>query len=221
MTLVNRVLSPEPVGTLAEYRDAGGCAGLDAARASDPETIIGELEASGLRGRGGGGFPTGTKWRTVWENRASMEGATVVVNAAEGEPGTFKDRTILANNPFQVVEGALIAAHVVGADRVVFGMKASAGPALARLRAAVAEFERDDGAGPVAIEVLEGPEEYLYGEETALLEVISGRGPFPRLAPPFRRGVGDADEAEAVDNVDETGLAAEAEMAGPGGQSEA
>src|SRR5580765_5181892 len=98
MPLVHRVLHPEPVGSLAfavEHRGAG--AALRDARAVAPAAVIAEVEASGLRGRGGAGFPTGTKWRTVCENASTEVAATVVVNGAEGEPGTFKDRTILRN----------------------------------------------------------------------------------------------------------------------------
>ena len=80
--------------------------------------LIDEVEAAGLRGRGGAGFPTGVKWRTVrGQPLATSSPTTVVVNAAEGEPGTFKDRTLLRINPYEVIEGALIAARAVGADR--------------------------------------------------------------------------------------------------------
>lgn len=83
------------------------------------------MDASGLRGRGGAGFPTGQKWRTVAENALSTLQATVVVNAAEGEPGTFKDGAIMRANPYRLLEGALVAAMAVGADTVVVGLKAS------------------------------------------------------------------------------------------------
>src|SRR5262245_48990407 len=97
MTTVHRVLHPEPIRSLDDYVAARGGQGLEAARQVEPDVLIAEVEASGLRGRGGAGFPTGTKWRTVWENRSDAVATTVVVNAAEGEPGTFKDRTILRN----------------------------------------------------------------------------------------------------------------------------
>ena len=120
-----RVLDDHDVRSLDEHRELGGCAALDAARAVNPVALIETIEASGLRGRGGAGFPTGTKWRTV-AGMGGAEPATVVVNAAEGEPGTLKDRTLVRRNPYRVLEGALIAALAVAADRVLIGFKSSA-----------------------------------------------------------------------------------------------
>jgi NADH:ubiquinone oxidoreductase subunit F (NADH-binding) len=111
-----------------------------------------------------------------------------VVNAAEGEPGSFKDREILRRNPYRVLEGAFIAAHAIGADRIVVALKASFASEARRVRAAADEIADVGWSGDVAVEVLDGPSEYLYGEETALLEVLEGRAPFPRLAPPYRHG---------------------------------
>ena len=182
-----RVLDPSPCPDLGAYVDAGGGGGLATARNLASPDIIDLVAASGLRGRGGAGFPTGVKWETV----ALFEGdepTTVVVNAAEGEPGSFKDRAILRANPYRVLEGALIAARAVDAPRIVVATKASFGTELARLRTAIAELAEAGWASDVDIEVVEGPSEYLFGEETALLEVVAGRPPFPRVAPPYRRG---------------------------------
>lgn len=219
MTLVHRVLAPEPVESLEQYLDGGGGKALDAARRSEPGAVIAELEASGLRGRGGAGFPTGRKWRTVATYGAGALAPAVVVNGAEGEPGTFKDRAILDNNPYQVVEGALVAAHAVGAAHIVFAVKPAAEQGRApRLPAAVDEVVQAGLAGGVALEVFEGPAAYLYGEETALLEVIEGRPPFPRVAPPYRRGVVDVYRSPAAADAG-TGLPASVEMASPGGET--
>jgi NADH-quinone oxidoreductase subunit F len=116
--------------------------------------------------------------------------ATVVVNGAEGEPGTFKDRAVLRRNPYQVIEGAFVAARAVHADRVVIALKASFTTEVARTRAALAEM-RAAGVLPTSVgcAIFEGPDEYLYGEESALLEAIDGRGPFPRVVPPYRVGL--------------------------------
>jgi NADH:ubiquinone oxidoreductase subunit F (NADH-binding) len=216
MTIVNRVLFADPVPTLDDYVSNGGGQGLEAARKVERDVVIAELEASGLRGRGGAGFPTGTKWRTVAGHASPVVATTVVVNAAEGEPGTFKDRTIIRANPYHVLEGALIAAYAVGAKQIVFGMKKTFRREVERVRAAVEEAYKAGWVDPdeVSITVFEGPTEYLYGEETALLECIAGRYPFPRIAPPFRRGV-----VEVVENHEEaasgSGLAAPIDMAGP------
>src|SRR5688572_11198334 len=108
-----RVLANHDLRDLAEYESLGGGRGLRAARQVEPQVVVDEVDAAGLRGRGGAGFPTGVKWRTVAANASAIP-ATVVVNAAEGEPGTFKDRAIVRRNPYAVIEGALIASHAVG-----------------------------------------------------------------------------------------------------------
>jgi NADH-quinone oxidoreductase subunit F len=189
MSLANRILPAEPFGTLDAYLEAGGGRALDAARRVEPEAIIAEIDASGLRGRGGAGFPTGTKWRTIAANRSDDLPTTVVVNAAEGEPGTFKDRTILRRNPYLVMEGALIAARAVGADLVIVATKRAFSGEIERVRAAIEEIEAAGWGEGVQMAVFEGPDEYLYGEESALLETIDGRWPFPRVVPTFRRGL--------------------------------
>jgi NADH-quinone oxidoreductase subunit F len=216
MTTVHRVLYPHPITSLDEYVAKGGGEGLDAARKVEPSALIDVVEASGLRGRGGAGFPTGVKWRTVAANRSEVLPTTVVVNGAEGEPGTFKDRTILRNNPYQVVEGALIAAVAVDAASIIFGLKKTFGEEVARLRQVIDEVVAAGWAPGFEIDVFEGPNEYLYGEETALLETLDGRYPFPRIAPPFRRGVTEV--VQTPEHADSgSGLSAPVEMAGEGG----
>lgn len=215
MTLVHRVLFPEPIATLDEYLARGGGVGLDAALGREPDELIAEVAASGLRGRGGAGFPTGVKWRTVRDYRSLEVPATVIVNGAEGEPGTFKDRTIIRTNPYAVIEGALIAARAVGGDEVVFATKHSFRREVERLRGALDEVRAAGWADGLRTLVFQGPHEYLYGEETALLETIDGRYPFPRIAPPFRRGEVEVVETDP-DALSRSGLAAHVEMAGPG-----
>ena len=184
-----RTLDPQPVTSIDQYIERGGGRGRDAALRLGPAAVVDDLEASGLRGRGGAGFSTGIKWRTVAENLPPDLSPTVVVNAAEGERGSFKDRMILRRNPYRVLEGALVAAATIGARRVVVAMKASFTTELERVRGAIAELGAAGWLDDVDLTVLEGPSEYLYGEETALLEVVDGRRPFPRISPPFRRGV--------------------------------
>jgi NADH-quinone oxidoreductase subunit F len=209
---VHRVLPAQPFATLDAYVRAGGGQALDAARRLSPDTVIAEVEASGLRGRGGAGFPTGAKWRTIAGNRSPELPTSVVVNAAEGEPGTYKDRALLHADPYAVLEGALIAAHAVGAADVVVALKPGEED---RVAAAIAEMGQAGMTGGVPVSVVTGPPEYLFGEETALLEVVDGRPPFPRIAPPYRRGVVEVVEDEA-DVDSDSGAAGHVEMAGPG-----
>src|SRR3954463_8971536 len=186
-----RLLSGIPVETLESWVERGGGRGLDAAREMGSEALVATVDASGLRGRGGAGFPTATKWRTIREHHTRLT-TPVVVNGAEGEPGTFKDRAILRHNPYQTVEGALIAAAAVGADWIIFALKESFEREVKAVRQAIEEVSAVGWTDGITIDVKVGPDAYLFGEETALLEVIDGREPFPRVAPPWRLGVDTA-----------------------------
>ena len=212
MTSVNRILRPIPVETFDDYLRQGGAVGLRAAADLSPDDIVSVIEASGLRGRGGAGFPTGTKWRTVIEMTATEDGGrrpvSVVVNGAEGEPGSFKDRTLLTRDPFQVVEGALIAARAVGSDTVVVAVKQQFTHIVERVRAAIDGFV-GHGVSDVHVELVTGPSSYLFGEESALLEVVDGRPPLPRVTPPYRRGIGDV--------AGDRNASSDADLAGDGG----
>jgi len=208
----HRVLPLEPYDTLDSYIAAGGGAGLSAARAVSSDVVLAELAASGLRGRGGAGFPTATKWRTMASFASDVLRTSVVVNAAEGEPGTFKDRAILRANPYAVIEGALIAARVVGSRSITIAVKQRFVVEIARLRAAVTEVQLAGWSDGIVIEIAEGPSEYLFGEETALLEVLNGRPPFPRIAPPWRRGLVEV-VLDPADLGSGSGLAGEMQMA--------
>ncbi|MFZ6005749.1 MAG: NADH-ubiquinone oxidoreductase-F iron-sulfur binding region domain-containing protein [Actinomycetota bacterium] len=182
------LLPPEPVGTLAAYleTDVGG-RGLERAVAIGPEATIEELTRSGLRGRGGAGFPTGRKWASV----AGQPGTHhyVVANAAEGEPGTFKDRALMRANPYQLVEGLIIGAFAVGAAESFIGLKASFKPEIEAITRAVVEMQDAGLCRDCTVTIVQGPDEYLFGEEKALLEVIEGGEPLPRLLPPHEHGL--------------------------------
>lgn len=198
MALIWRVLDKRPVGSLSEYLDIGGGIAFRTARQASATEIIDVLSSSGLRGRGGAGFPTGTKWKTVAASRGRVDATTVVVNAAEGEPGTFKDRTLLRTNPYRVLEGAIIAAIAMQTDQIRIGIKATFGREIERLSAAIAEMREAGWLHDLDIELVLGPSSYLFGEETALLEVVEGRQPFPRVTPPYRRGLQEGDSRSAV-----------------------
>lgn len=159
------------------------------ARSLTPEAALNEIQQSGLRGRGGAGFPTGTKWRTLQTHQCPTR--FVVCNTAEGEPGTFKDRYLLRKNPYSTIEGMLIAAHVIGAEHLYIGLKASFASEIQRVKNALNEFWKMGLLEGLRFTIVEGPEEYLFGEEKALLNVIDGVGPLPREAhyPPYELGL--------------------------------
>ena len=185
---MNGVLPDEPYASLREYLDAGGGGGLTAAMRMAPAQVIEAVADSGLRGRGGAGFPTGMKWQSVAE-AAGDAPPSVVCNAAEGEPGTFKDRALLSRNPYQVLEGLLIAAYAVGAAGSVLATKRRYTGEIQRLVDARAEMVAAGWHGADSLEIVLGPDEYLYGEESALLEVIEGKLPMPRILPPYMYGL--------------------------------
>jgi NADH-quinone oxidoreductase subunit F len=187
MGAVNILLPVEPITTIDDYLAVGGGEGIRAARALGPDGTIAEITASGLRGRGGAGFPAGTKWASV---RAATGGRHyAVANGAEGEPATFKDRTLLRRDPYRVVEGLAIAAFCVDATAAYVGLKRSFTSEVANLRRAAVELSDAGVIGDLTVNIVEGPDEYLFGEEKALLEVIEGRDPLPRLLPPWQHGL--------------------------------
>src|SRR5437764_2982750 len=182
------LLPPEPIESLDQHlaTETGGL-GLERAVEIGPAATVREVERAGLRGRGGGGFPTGRKWAGV----AAQTGARryLVVNGAEGEPGTFKDRALMRANPFQLVEGAIIAGFAVGAAEVFIALKASFERELQAVTAAVQEMQEAGICRDCQVTIVRGPDEYLFGEEKALLEVIEGNAPLPRLFPPHEHGL--------------------------------
>jgi NADH:ubiquinone oxidoreductase subunit F (NADH-binding) len=197
------LLSDEMVSTLDEYVAAGGGAGLGEALRLGPAGVLDTITESGLRGRGGAGFPTGVKWSGL--AAAESKRKFVVCNAAEGEPATFKDRWLIRANPYQLLEGLAIAAFAVGAERAFIGIKDKSAAEAIRLGTAAAEMEDAGMLGRVPIEVVLGPDDYLFGEEKALLEVIEGRDPLPRLYPPYVTGLyaeGDHGNPALVNNVE-------------------
>ncbi|MEQ1541324.1 MAG: NADH-ubiquinone oxidoreductase-F iron-sulfur binding region domain-containing protein [Novosphingobium sp.] len=167
--------------SLEDYAASGGWSGLDRALSLVPATVVEEVTASGLRGRGGAGFPAGIKWKTV----AGAPGARkfVVCNADEGDSGTFADRMLMEGDPFQLIEGMAIAAHAVGAEQGYIYVRSEYPHAVAKLRRAV-----DLAASriaPFAIEVRLGAGAYVCGEETSLLNSIEGKRGEVRAKPPL------------------------------------
>jgi NADH-quinone oxidoreductase subunit F len=175
------------VTSFAAYRDAGGGRGLEVALGAAPDAVIDEVAKSGLRGRGGAGFPTGEKWRAISSTGSGDRFA--ICNGAEGEPATFKDRWLLRTNPYQVIEGLAIAAYAVGAATAYLGIKRVFEEEAALVGRALQEMRDADALGGVSIELVLGPDLYLFGEETGLEEVIEGNPPLPRAARPFMQGL--------------------------------
>ena len=184
---------------LGAWLARGGGEGLTRAL-REPDAIIPALAEAGLRGMGGAGFPTHLKWTPVAAAPAGDK--FVICNANEDEPGTFKDRFLLEHTPHQVVEGALIAAAAVRANRIVLYVNphqpralAGCGQALEQWRGhpLLAALERVVG-GPVALALVPSSGLYIGGEETAVIASVEGRFPFPRRKPPFpaEKGVNGA-----------------------------
>jgi NADH:ubiquinone oxidoreductase subunit F (NADH-binding) len=203
------LLDGDPVTSLAEYRSRGGGEAFAAAVAAGEDAVIGVVSDSGLRGRGGGGFPTGRKWTGMREAGPGRRFA--VCNAAEGEPGTFKDRALLRHDPYRVLEGLAIASFAVGAERAYIATKARYEREAQRLAAAIAECAEAGLFADLTIELVLGPDEYLFGEEKALLEVVEGHDPLPRLLPPYEHGLFATDVQTGWQSVD-------APTVGPKGQ---
>ncbi len=182
-------LLPDRLITSLDEHLASDVGGLGVARAQElgPAGTIEEVLRSGLRGRGGGGFPTGRKWAGVAgqdEDRRYL-----VCNGAEGEPGTFKDRAILRANPYQVVEGMMIAAFAIGAAEAFICLKDTFQREIQAVTRAIQELQGAGIGEHCTVTVVAGPDEYLFGEEKAMLEVIEGNPPLPRWFAPHEHGV--------------------------------
>ncbi len=198
----------EGAHTYDAYVKDGGYEGLRAALKQQPDEVIETVKKSSLRGRGGAGFPTGMKWSFV--PKEAPKPKYVVVNADESEPGTYKDRYILARDPHLMLEGAAICAYAIGAHHIYIYIRGEFGLSYERLTAAVREaydhgiFGDSCLKSGYAIEcvVHRGAGAYICGEETALLESLEGKIGRPRLKPPFPAVVGAFGGPTIVNNVE-------------------
>jgi NADH-quinone oxidoreductase subunit F len=198
----------KPLLTIEDYEAVGGFQALAKARVMAPDDVIAELEGSGLRGRGGAGFPTGRKWAFVPKPADLAKPHYLVVNADESEPGTFKDREIMQRVPLRFLEGCLIAAHAIQSQHVFVYIRGEYELEFEILRDALEAMREKDLLGDVTVVLHRGAGAYICGEETALLESLEGKRGQPRTKPPFPAVAGLYAAPTAVNNVESITTAA-------------
>ncbi len=177
---------------LAEYREGGGFTALQRCLGEmDPQQLVDEIKESGLRGRGGAGFPTGRKWQVVKDQDSAEK--YVICNGDEGDPGAFMDRMLLESYPFRVIEGMLIAGYATRSSHGIFYIRAEYPLAVKRINEALLICSENGLIGPSVmksafafdISVFEGAGAFVCGEETALIASIEGERGIPRMRPPY------------------------------------
>ena len=196
----------DPV-SIEQYRQHGGMAGLEKAVGMTPEAIVAEVTASGLRGRGGAGFPTGIKWKTVLDAPADQK--YIVCNADEGDSGTFSDRMIMEGDPFVLIEGMVIAGIATGATRGYIYLRSEYPHAATVLNEAIRAARGAGMIGPsilgsghaFELEVRMGAGAYVCGEETALLDSLEGKRGMVRAKPPLPAHKGLFGRPTVINNV--------------------
>ena len=199
------VINPEDVNEALGY---GAFQGLKRALSMQPQEVIDEVLNSGLRGRGGAGFPTGRKWSFAYANKADQK--FVVCNGDEGDPGAFMDRSILEGNPFAVIEGMMIAGYAIGASQGYFYVRAEYPVAVRRLQNAINQMNEIGILGDHILgsdfsfqaHIRLGAGAFVCGEETALLNSIEGQRGMPRPRPPFPAVKGLWQKPTVVNNVE-------------------
>ncbi len=194
--------------SIDHYLAEGGYSAWATALQSAPESIIGHLKDSRLRGRGGAYFPAGIKWEAARNTRA--EKRYIVVNCEEGEPGLFKDRHLMEGVPHRIIEGALIAAYAVDSHEIIFYINAEANLSSQRMATAVEQATELGLVGgdvlasgfDVAIEIRRGAGGYVCGDETTLLNTVEGYRREPRLRPPFPTESGLWGQPTVINNAE-------------------
>lgn len=190
------------------YLAGGGYKALEKALSMKPEEVIGEVKKSRLRGRGGAAFPVGLKWELVRKERA--EPKFIVCNADEGEPGTFKDRVILKNDPHLFIEAAIIGGYAIGTSYGFIYIRGEYYREIEAVEKAIGEARAKGYLGSnilgsgfsFDIQIYKGAGAYVCGEETALLESMEGNRGCPDCRPPFPAQAGFLDKPTAVNNVE-------------------
>jgi NADH-quinone oxidoreductase subunit F len=199
------IIAPENIN---HYVARGGYSGLDKALQMTPEEVIEEIKQAGLRGRGGAGFPTATKWEFC--RKAESDEKYMICNADEGDPGAFMDRSLIESDPHSVIEGIVIAAYAIGAGHGYIYVRAEYPLAVGRLEKAIEQataggFLGDnilDGGFSCHITIKKGAGAFVCGEETALIASIEGRRGMPRTRPPFPAVSGLHGKPTTINNVE-------------------
>ena len=199
LRLLRRVGRVDPT-RIDAYRASGGFAAIGKARAIGPAAVIAEVTAAGLVGRGGAAFPTGRKWDAVRSEPARPH--YLVCNADESEPGTFKDRVLMEEDPFAIVEAMAIAAFATACTKAYVYVRGEYPLAAARLQQAIDASRADGVLGALEVEIRRGAGAYICGEETAIFESIEGRRGEPRNKPPFPVHAGLFGKPTVVNNVE-------------------
>lgn len=193
---------------IEEYKRLGGFEGLRRVLTMSRQEVVEEILQSGLRGRGGGGFPTGRKWQLV--SKADSAQKYVICNGDEGDPGAFMDRILLESYPLRVIEGMLIAAYAVGARECIFYIRAEYPQAVIRVRKALEMCRQQhligdrimDSDFSADIRIFEGAGAFVCGEETALIASIEGKRGFPTQRPPYPAEAGLNGKPTLINNVE-------------------
>ena len=190
-----------------DYTENGGYEGLKRALSMTPADVVNEVKLSGLRGRGGGGFPTGTKWSFLAAKDAPEK--ILICNADEGDPGAFMDRSLMESVPHQVLEGMLIAAYATGATKLIIYCRAAYPMAIRHLMIAINQIYEHKlnviNGRELEIIIKEGAGAFVCGEETALIASLEGQRGTPRFRPPFPTDSGWKGYPSMINNVETFG----------------
>ncbi len=193
--------------SLEAYQAVGGYQALAKAQEMAPEAIVNAIKASGLRGRGGGGFPTGMKWGFLAAKDAAEK--IIICNADEGDPGAFMDRSLMESVPHQVLEGMLVAAAATGATKLFIYCRAEYPMAIRNLKIAIEQIKENKlnvvKGRELEIIIKEGAGAFVCGEETALIASLEGQRGTPRFRPPFPTDSGYHQLPTMINNVETFG----------------
>lgn len=198
------VINPDDFG---HYLARGGYEGLERAFSMSPEDVIEEMKKSGLRGRGGAGFPTGMKWSFARASKSDEK--YIICNADEGDPGAFMDRSVLEGDPHAIVEGLMIAGYAIGAQHAYIYVRSEYPLAIERLKTAIKQAEEAgllrkklENGFEFEIKIKKGSGAFVCGEETSLMASIEGVRAMPRPKPPFPANSGLFKKPTNINNVE-------------------